>query len=262
MLPIPSSFKGLLILAVIFVIVISSPVVFAQPTSRTTNMANQSQNLSASNSNEHELERVKMKLKAIQKELSIIKEDYVTDKKLANVKETISIELDKKLLWMTKLSTVFVIIIVMLSLSFFSLWKWFNTKLREQLQKSITETNLRHLDVRVPESSGELTDHLKKMELKGIRTYNGLDPKDCLEGCVVINISNDEDVSRFRNFLKSENPDIKHVGYVLYTGEYGKQVPGDIVKTFANTTYANSLVTLFQNIFTVGRVLKLTGNLK
>lgn len=217
-----------------------------------------------------ELENLKEELVQIKYEQAQLKEDLDNlgekDEQLAERidlgKERVLLEIEKKSKWiyvMGGVCGIFGLSIAWIISLGIKLKKWAPDELEKRFSDLITGLDLRHISVRIPSKLSQFKDHLEKINFKSITVYNGLDAKYCLSGCVVINIPNDQAVERFREFLIQEQPNPLMVGYVLYTTSV--RVPPDVVEKFANLTYSNSLATLAQNIFTVARVLKQTGEI-
>jgi hypothetical protein len=132
------------------------------------------------------------------------------------------------------------------------IYKYMYDKTKKLIDKKIYAVDPVNAIVHVPQNEfDEELEHLKWRGFYKFRFYQYLD-NTCLEDCVVVKVEGRKDIEDFRAFLEKYSPDPEKVAYVIYTKE---RVPPDIVETFPNVTYANSIVTLGTNLFTIARSL-------
>jgi len=175
---------------------------------------------------------------------------YKVNEELKIAKHNIGLSIKERFLWIYMIGTI---LVVLGAGSIFSIWIQAKKKCEELITESIYRIDPAYLPVKVQSSiSKKSIDILNKLGFKNISTYDFINRDECLSDCVVLDISNEEDVETFRTFLKEENPDTSKVGYVLYTTLI---IPDDIVERFPNTTFSNSLSTVGSSIFNVARTL-------
>jgi hypothetical protein len=130
--------------------------------------------------------------------------------------------------------------------------KYVRDKAKKLIDKAIYKVDPVNAVIHVPGSGfDQELQHLKWRGFYKFRPYQWLD-NTCLEDCVVVVAKNEDDISNFRAFLEKYSPDSEKVAYVIYTQ---LRVPPDIVDDFPNITFANSIVTLGTNLFTIARSL-------
>jgi len=130
--------------------------------------------------------------------------------------------------------------------------KYARKKMKAKIDQAIYQVDPVNAIIHVPSSEfDQEMQHLKWRGFYKFRPYRVLD-NTCLEDCVVVTIKDEQDIADFRAFLGRYSPDPEKVAYVLYTRQ---RIPSDIVDDFPNITFANSVVTLGTNLFTIARSL-------
>jgi hypothetical protein len=172
------------------------------------------------------------------------------EKQVDNQLDELRIKLEKKYQPLTIMAAVAALLGI--PGSALGIYKYVYDKTKKLIDKKIYAVDPVNAIVRVPQTGfDEELEHLKWRGFYKLRFYRYLD-NTCLEDCVVVNVEDEQDIEDFRAFLEKYSPDPKKVAYVIYTK---KRVPPDIVEVFPNITYANSIVTLGTNLFTIARSL-------
>ena len=95
-----------------------------------------------------------------------------------------------------------------------------------------------------------------RLERLGFRQFERYDQfgQGCLSGCVVIKLTDPaidpSDLNAFNDFLDASSLDEEKVHYLIYTDG---RVPPETFRKFESMTYANSIVTLANNLLTLAR---------
>ena len=163
--------------------------------------------------------------------------------------ERVKLDVDEKYLPLTVVASVLGILGIV---SPFVAYRYFRNQAKKMIDKAIYKIDPVNAIVHIPASGFEReAKHLKLRGFYKLRTYRTLD-NTCLEGCVVVRIETEDDITDFRSFLQKYCPKEDKVAYVLYTQ---MQIPSNIVNDFPNITFANSLMTLGTNLFSIARGL-------
>jgi len=150
----------------------------------------------------------------------------------------------------------FGVLVLIVGGSLLAMWKKAKNQMSKQIEARIYAVDPLHVQLRVPDESFAVEhDRLKWLGFKNIKTYTELD-RNCLAGCVVAKVTNDEKLEQLHNFLKDYKDKIKRTAFVIYTPGY--RIPGDstLIDEFPNTIMANMPITIGQAIFTVARAVK------
>jgi len=199
------------------------------------------------------------RLNAFERQLSLLELD-LKDWKRDAANNKVSVALDKRgleqeithLRWLfTALGVVGLGGLVAVVLSTV---RWAKGRMRQELDKAIYGVDPTHRAVHVPaEGFGSETGRLEWLGFRRILTYDELDSR-CLSGLVVVRITEEGDVDRFREFLRTSSPERDKVGFVLYARTF--MVPPEIIDDFENLTFANSAATLGNALFVLARGLR------
>jgi len=131
--------------------------------------------------------------------------------------------------------------------------KYAREKIKKQIDQAIYGVDPVNVTIRVPQSDFDHEkQHLERLGFYKIHPYQVLD-NTCLEGCVVVVVRSEQDITDFRAFVREYSPNPKKVAYLLYTTKL--RVPEDIVDDFSNITFSNTILTLGTNLFTIARSL-------
>ncbi len=139
-----------------------------------------------------------------------------------------------------------------ISVTAYNVFKYAREQSQKLIDKAIYKIDPASAIIRVPRDA--FTTELKHLRWRGFhktREYKYLD-ESCTEDCVVVVAKTDQDITDFRAFLQQYKPGVEKVAYVIYTQ---LRVPPDIVSDFPNITFANSLVALGTNVYTIARSL-------
>lgn len=180
--------------------------------------------------------------------------------KVAILEDTVQLQIDKLEFEITKKYLQWTIVFGVLAslgipLSIGATLKYARDKAKEAIDKAIYYVDPSNAVVHIPKDGFDREkDYLKLFGFHKFRTFAYID-NTCLRDCVVVVPQNKQDIDDFRTFLRKHKPELSQVAYLIYTIHLTERVPPNIVDDFANITFANSLVTLGTNMFTIARSL-------
>jgi len=131
-----------------------------------------------------------------------------------------------------------------------SILSYINKKVKKTIDKAIYKVDPTYLEVKIPNKNfTDEKNRLKQLGFKNLKEYSYLD-SSCVSGCVIYMIDKEEQIDALKKFLEDKKPDKYNVGYVIYTK---KQITHELIEEYNNITFANTLLTLVNAVYTVAR---------
>lgn len=224
-------FLLLLIISTLFFV--SIPVVQAQ------NQTSEISKKISHNDLEKELENIKLEFQETKRQLEfeIQKQSFEARKEFFEI---------AKFFWVC-----IIVFVIIFPTSVGGLIIWAKKKVKEISQNAIYQVDPLRLKIMVPKHDFDKeSTRLKRLGFKNIRKYVCLDSHECSEGCVIVKINDNNDISDLDKYLKEVQPDISKVAFILYSSEHHKH---KLNETFENITFSNSLTTLGTQVFNSAR---------
>jgi len=132
--------------------------------------------------------------------------------------------------------------------------KWAKTRTKQAIEKAIYAVDPTCRPVFVPEHGLEKEcRHLSALGFRDLRPYGSVETLS-FTGLLVFHVEDEGQVEVLTRILEKRRPDSMRLGCVLYTS---RQIAHGLVErlqaVFPNVTFANSLATLPNALFVVGR---------
>jgi hypothetical protein len=135
--------------------------------------------------------------------------------------------------------------------------KTIREKIRVTLENELYQLDPANLTVRLPKGNPDTPLIRRRLELSGlhnIKEYLELN-KQCLRGLTIVPIGTPEEESRFRDFLKQEQPNPELAAFVLYTPDPRFRVSPDTLNQYERVATANMPATVITAVLAISRGL-------